>query len=130
MGEVNDWLLIPGASYRLPVATGGTNTNNNLYVLGDYFCGSGIGRDFDGTTNNNNNQPDGTDEGTGVILQTNGPFMMVFNTDNVAGAIQPVTNQQNQQQQAKNELGFSLDYDIKSNCNQFDFATPPQQTST
>ena len=41
--DVNDWLLINGA-YKNPILVN-NNIPSNKYVLGSYFCGSGIGRD-------------------------------------------------------------------------------------
>ena len=59
------------------------------YVRGDYYCGSGLGRDVTlGLNNNVNNLADGTDEGTGVLVQgRSGPFVMIFHTDNTPGAV-------------------------------------------
>ena len=58
-------------------------------MRGDYYCGSGLGRDVTlGLNNNVNNLADGTDEGTGVLVQgRSGPFVMIFHTDNTPGAV-------------------------------------------
>ena len=41
--DVDDWLLINGA-YKNPTLLN-NNIPSNKYVMGSYFCGSGIGRD-------------------------------------------------------------------------------------
>ena len=48
-----------------------------------------MGRDVTlGLNNNVNNLADGTDEGTGVLVQgRSGPFVMIFHTDNTPGAV-------------------------------------------
>ena len=41
-----------------------------------------------GVNNNVNNLADGTDEGSGVLVQgRSGPFVMIFHTDNTPGAV-------------------------------------------
>ena len=61
----------------------------------------------------------------------NGPFVILFHSDNVPGAIRPDNNQNNVgnnvNQNARNELGFALDYKVTSNCAPLDFVTPPAQ---
>ena len=72
-------------------------------------CGAGIGRD----SNDNNAMTDGTDDGTGVKAD-NVLFTIVFNSDKFPGN-RPATNN-NQQNNAENELGFSLDYRVSTSC--------------
>ena len=106
---------------------------------------------------NNANSQDGIDDGSGVIqqvsmiqnmqivsnsnsknilrlqrnvYQVSGPFVIVFHSDGNPGAIRQENNQltgNNVNQNARNELGFALDYKITSNCNPIDFVTPPSQ---
>ena len=63
--------------------------------------------------------------------QVNGPFVIIFHSDNIPGAIRPDNTQNNVgnnvNQNARNELGFALDYKITSNCAPLDFVTPPAQ---
>ena len=95
--------------YRRKDANQGTNNNPELYVLSSYYCGAGIGRD----SNDNTNTPDGTDDGTGVKAD-NVLFTIVFNSDKFPGN-RPDTNT-NQNNNAENELGFSLDYRVSTSC--------------
>jgi len=125
--DVNDWLLINGA-YRNPILLN-NNIPSNKYVMGSYFCGAGVGRD-DRAQGNNANTQDGLDDGTGIIQHVNGPFVIIFHSDGNPGAIRLDNNQQtgaNVNQNARNELGFALDYKITSNCARLDFVTPPAQ---
>ena len=105
---IEDYLIIAGMYRKKDV-----NNNNNLelYVLSSYYCGAGLGRDSN--DGNNNNNGDGTDEGTGVIAD-NVLFTIVFNSDKFPGN-RPDTNN-NQQNNAENELGFSLDYRVSTSC--------------
>ena len=96
--------------YRRKDTNQGTN-NPELYVLSSYYCGAGIGRDSNG--NNQNAMTDGTDDGTGVKAD-NVLFTIVFNSDKFPGN-RPDTNN-NQQNNAENELGFSLDYRVSTSC--------------
>ena len=64
------------------------------------------------------------------VYQVSGPFVIVFHSDGNPGAIRQENNQltgNNVNQNARNELGFALDYKITSNCNPIDFVTPPSQ---
>ena len=94
--------------YRRKDTNQGTN-NPELYVLSSYYCGAGIGRD----SNDNNAMTDGTDDGTGVKAD-NVLFTIVFNSDKFPGN-RPDTNTQNNNN-AENELGFSLDYRVSTSC--------------
>ena len=105
---IEDYLIIAGM-YRKKDANQGTNNNPELYVLSSYYCGAGIGRD----SNDNTNTPDGTDDGTGVKAD-NVLFTIVFNSDKFPGN-RPDTNNNNQNN-AENELGFSLDYRVSTSC--------------
>ena len=96
--------------YRKKDTTQGTN-NPELYVLSSYYCGAGIGRDSN--NQNQNTMTDGTDDGTGVKAD-NVLFTIVFNSDKFPGN-RPDTNN-NQQNNAENELGFSLDYRVSTSC--------------
>ena len=62
----------------------------------------------------------------------NGPFVVVFHSDANPGAVRLDNLIQNVgvnvNQNAKNELGFSLDYKVTSNCSPLDLVTPPAQT--
>ena len=88
-----------------------------MYVLSSYFCGTGIGRD--GSTNQANTA-DGTDDGTGIL--SDGPFILTFNADANPGILPDQNQNQNQQPEAQNELGFSLDYRISTSCPDLTFA--------
>ena len=101
----SDYLLI-AAAYRKQDAN--ANVNQEVYVLSSYYCGTGVGRDADQA----NTTPDGTDDGTGIVAD--GPFILTFNADNNPGALPDVN--QNQQLEAQNELGFSLDYRLSTSC--------------
>ena len=103
---IEDYLIIAGM-YRKKDAN--NNNNQELYVLSSYYCGAGIGRD----SNDNNAMTDGTDDGTGVKAD-NVLFTIVFNSDKFPGN-RPDTNN-NQQNNAENELGFSLDYRVSTSC--------------
>ena len=105
---IEDYLIIAGM-YRKKV-TNPQNTNPEQYVLSSYYCGAGIGRD---SNDNQNTMTDGTDDGTGVKAD-NVLFTIVFNSDKFPGN-RPDTNNNNQNN-AENELGFSLDYRVSTSC--------------
>ena len=113
---IEDYLIIAGM-YRKKDANQGTNNNPELYVLSSYYCGAGIGRD----SNDNTNNVDGTDEGTGVIAD-NVLFTIVFNSDKFPGN-RPDTNNLQNNNNAENELGFSLDYRVSTSCADVTLAT-------
>jgi hypothetical protein len=115
----NDWLQIGGA--YLKQQTGTTTTASEMYVTATYYCGAGIGRDTTGT-GNTQNQFNGNDDGTGVLLTTNGPFFITFNADKNPGLVPDPSTINNQQLEAKNELGFSLDYRISTSCSDLSMA--------
>ena len=106
-----DYLIIAGM-YRKQDQTGGNNQiPQEEYVLNSYYCGAGIGRD---KNNNENQQNDGTDDGTGVKAD-NTLFTIVFNADKFPG-IRENNNANNNMNNGENELGFSLDYRISTSC--------------
>jgi hypothetical protein len=79
---------------------------SGMYFNAAYFCGVGLGQD-DGTVAN------GQDAGEGVIVQSVGPFVLRFVTDNfdsnsitATGAAAGKTA----------EVGFSIDYSLSTNC--------------
>ena len=104
----NDYLQI-SAAYRKQDTTG--NVSPEIYVLSSYYCGTGLGRD--GNTNQGNTA-DGTDDGTGII--SDGPFILTFNADANPGILPDPSQNQNQQSESQNELGFSLDYRLSTSC--------------
>ena len=103
------------ASYRKQDAANNAN-NQEIYVLSSYYCGTGVGRD---AVMSNNLEQDGKDEGTGII--SDGPFILTFNADMNPGVVMDATNMQ-QQSEAMNELGFSLDYRLSTSCPDLTFA--------
>ena len=106
----NDYLQI-SAAYRKQEAA--NNPNQEIYVLSSYYCGAGVGRDAERQATQD--QFDGDDEGTGII--SDGPFILTFNADANPGVLPDAGNQNQQQQsEALNELGFSLDYRLSTSC--------------
>ena len=102
-----DYLIIAGM-YRKQDQNGGNQIPQEEYVLNSYYCGAGIGRD---KNNNENQQRDGTDDGTGVKAD-NTLFTIVFNADKFPGIRENNNNMNN----GENELGFSLDYRVSTSC--------------
>ncbi len=102
-----DYLQVTGAFLRFP-----TNAqDSDEYLLGSYFCGLGLGRDDD-----DGNELTGSDDGTGVLVTTSGPFVVVFNADNNPGILRDDLANPGENPNARNELGFSLDYRVSTSC--------------
>ncbi|TRY61732.1 hypothetical protein TCAL_01774 [Tigriopus californicus] len=82
------------------------------YEASAFFCGVGLGADTPGIG-------DGEDIRDGVIVQSKGPFVLRFFTDDENG--QPNTpTVPTPGPQKINELGFSIDYQIMGNCQNLD----------
>ena len=65
-----------------------------------------------------------------MTKQVNGPFVVIFHSDATPGAVRidNINNAGNNvNQNARNELGFSLDYKVTSNCSPLELVTPPAQ---
>ena len=67
------------------------------------------------------NALDGKDDGSGIVVPTTGPFVLVFNADKNPGLLQNANTQSNKE--ARNELGFSLEYKVVTSCSDLNFVT-------
>ena len=106
-GDFNDYLQVFAAFGR-------TRSNLNdpeTFTFGAVFCGLGLGRDQ--AVTNQQNSVDGKDDGSGIV--TDGPFIVTFKADNNPGQLAPATGGGTPSGN-KNELGFSVQYEISTSC--------------
>lgn len=82
------------------------------YQASAFFCGVGLGADTPAIA-------DGKDIRDGIIVQSKGPFVLRFFTDNEDGQPNTPTAPTTGPQKI-NELGFSIDYQIMGNCQNLD----------
>ena len=93
----DDFLMIPGAIYQ----------SDGQYHRADFYCGSGVG---------------GPDDREGVTVQTTGPFIITFHSDNRTGEVPSKSSGKG----VRNELGFSLDYELTNSLEDLPITKPGQ----